>query len=300
MNRILYLIVYIFALITYPLWWAINWLIEWWTPTYEKEGIFCVVGRTGSGKSTFKTYLELQNEYNKGCYTLTNVESSATNIVEDKIRNIWNEDETQYNFNGSGVNLATFDEIHVEFDNRDFKSESYKKVFQPFARWGTLHRHQKVKRLFFFASSWDSLDIKIKRLTHYVIDIDHTKRIDIPYMIKHKKIVRIPNHLKLTVFEKQDYEDNKEYFEMVKKGFFQTKLKIEDLDRYKIKISSELLERHNTYVYENHYKDKPVYPAEKKNYEQIQTKIIQLESQSKNQKELSKQNKEEEENTNQA
>jgi len=261
-KSILYILAILLAFATYPLWWVINWLIDWWTPTYHKEGIFAVVGRTGAGKSLFKTYLELQEE-NHNTITFTNVESDAVNSVVEKLENIWNNDECQVNFNGSGVNLMTFDEPQLDFDNRDFKKDSYKQVFQPFAKTMSIHRHQKVRRVFFFTQSWGALDSKIKRIVHYVIDVDHTKMIDIPYMVENKKIERIPKALKLTVFRKQDYEDNKEYFEMVKSGFFQTKIKLEDLDRYRIGITKTLLDRHDTYVFEDYLKDKPIYKPEK-------------------------------------
>ncbi len=103
------------------------------------------------------------------------------------------------------------------------------------------------------------MDAKLKRLCHYVIDIDHTKMINIPHMVDTHKIERIPKTLLLTVFKKQDYEDNKEYFEQVKSGFFNTKITLSDLDRYRIGITKELLLRHDTYVFEDYYKDKPLY-----------------------------------------
>lgn len=47
--------------LTIVLWvplWLVSWVVNKMTPAYMKYKVICVVGKTGAGKSLFKTYFE--------------------------------------------------------------------------------------------------------------------------------------------------------------------------------------------------------------------------------------------------
>lgn len=241
----------------------VSWIINKMTPAWKKHKFVCVVGKTGAGKSLFKTYIETQHKKMGNKIWSNANQACLENVKDTPFECLFANGSPLVDLSGLDIQMMSFDEIQNQFNNRDFADKSYKSIFDPFVKALSIHRHIKVPYVYFYTQSWDNVDIKIRRLVHKIFEIENSKGIDFVEVyeavrngrkINIDKLWRV-KRLKYIVWEPQDYENpqHKQYIEAVKKGFFKTELEIQDLERETITISRKLLATHNTYQFENTY-----------------------------------------------
>jgi hypothetical protein len=117
-----------------------------------KTGIEIVMGKPGSGKSTYCA-LEAKKYMKKGYKVWSNVDISGTYMLNVK------EDLMKYHIENG---LVIIDEAGKEFNARDFKKFTMN-LFEFF----TLHRHYKLK-IILAVQFWDRLDKVIRELVRRI------------------------------------------------------------------------------------------------------------------------------------
>lgn len=131
-------------------------------PLY-KNGIHCVVGDTGGGKSLIAH--KLATYYlNRGYKVVSNSKFNNRMTVID-IADYFNEFEQKKPLKNC---IVIFDEIQRQFNRRQNKKNDYNEIFIPMIEWLTTHRHQGVPKVIFLTQSYNQLDLQLQNLIHRV------------------------------------------------------------------------------------------------------------------------------------
>jgi len=207
----------------------------------DKNGIHCISGRTGSGKTLLASVISRKLS-EQGITVYSN--SRFNNRVKTfDITDHFDDFEIKKPLENG---VVVFDEIQKDFNKRLNQRGEYNSVFIPLVEWLTTHRHHGIKKVYFITQSWDRLDVQLQDLIHRVHFVWSSFVPSYKHWIRHKAMppfVR-PYTLKFYSRHKEDFTKD-DFDRYVKKG----KINYRPPKKFKERVTIEELIDFETYAF---------------------------------------------------
>ncbi len=224
----------------YPLialWFFIKYLL---TPPHMRNGIKCVTGDTGGGKSLL-AHIISQAKKDKIKIVSNSKFNNDMEIID--IFDHFNEFEIKKDLSNC---IVIFDEIQKDFNKRMNRANDYNAVFIPLIEWLTTRRHRNVPMVIFLTQSWDMLDVQLQRIIENVIFVTGKPRQVFSAWVRTSKIRPLvaPKAIQYYARRRKDLLDSD-----IEKYVSRKKIKYRKIRKYKVPVTIEHLLTFDTFAF---------------------------------------------------